>query len=115
MSRIRPGIVSRVPATMIGRRRPKRVFNRSDHAPTSGGTAIARKPPMPMANPIAPFWDPFDTTASTWLWISTVVRGIQRKLLPNQKALRAVWRTFPKEASVVPVTAAAVAMAARLS
>jgi hypothetical protein len=40
-----------------------------------------------------------------------VVRGIQRKLLPNQKALNAVCRRLPKEASVVPVTAAAVAMA----
>jgi hypothetical protein len=34
------------------------------------------------------FCDPFGTTESIWVWIMTVVRGIQRKLLPNQKALR---------------------------
>src|SRR5438309_179285 len=41
------------PATMIGRRRPKRVFRRSDHAPTMGGTVIARTPPIPSATPKA--------------------------------------------------------------
>jgi len=57
---------------------------------------MARKPPMPIAKPMAPFCEPLATTWSTWLWTSTVVSGIHMKLLPNQKALRAVCLRFPK-------------------
>src|SRR5260370_1582126 len=70
---------------MIGRRRPNRVFRRSDQAPTIGGTVIASRPPRPSATPTAVFCVPFGTTPSIWVWISTVVSGIHRKLLPNQK------------------------------
>jgi hypothetical protein len=80
---------------MIGLRRPKRVFSRSDQAPTSGGTVMASTPPRPSATPMAVFCDPFGTTESTCVWIRTVVSGIHRKLLPNQKALRAVCCKFP--------------------
>ena len=60
---------------------------------------------------MAVFCDPFGTTESIWFWIRTVVRGIQRKLLPNQKALSPACRRLPKAASVGPPTAAAVTTA----
>src|SRR5260370_576783 len=76
-------------------RRPNRVVNRSDHAPTSGGTVMANTPPRPSATPMAVFRTSLGTTSSTWAWIRTVVSGIQRKLLPNQNALSAVCCRFP--------------------
>src|SRR6266851_4961785 len=82
---------------MIGRRRPNRVFKRSDHAPTSGGTVMANTPPRPSATPMAVFRTSLGTTSSTWAWIRTVVSGIQRKLLPNQNALSAVCCRFRSE------------------
>ena len=43
------------------------------------------------------FWrSRWGTTSSIWDWSKTVVSGIQRKLLPNQKALSAAWRRLPK-------------------
>ena len=62
------------------------------------------------ATPIAVFCMPLGTTSSTWDWMRTVVRGIQRKLLPNQKALSAVCWRFPYSA-VLPSDVLAVAMA----
>ena len=40
-----------VPTTMIGRRRPKRLWMRSDQCPTIGGTTIAKKEPNPSIRP----------------------------------------------------------------
>jgi hypothetical protein len=60
---------------------------------------------------MAAFWDPFGTTASTWPWTRTVVSGIQRKFIPNQKELRAICLRFPNDGSVRGGAATAVAMA----
>ena len=96
---------------MIGRRRPKRLWMRSDQAPTSGGTVIARNPPTPRATPMPVFCRSFwGTTSSTWDWRRTVVSGIHRKLLPNQKALSAAClRLLNPVAVLVGMAAAAVA------
>src|SRR5207245_9862197 len=95
----------------VGGRRPDRVWRRSGRGGTSGGTVIASRPPIPRGTPIAVFCDRFGTTESIWFWIRTVVRGIQRKLLPNQKAPSPACRRLPKAASVGPPTAAAVTTA----
>src|SRR5258708_3227011 len=73
----RPGRVSTVAATMIGRRRPKGVERRSGMVPTL-------------------VWLALGTTASIWFWMTAVVRGCHMKKLPNQKALRAACLRFPK-------------------
>src|SRR5438270_8259998 len=85
---------------MIGRRRPKGVFSRSEIAPTIGGIVIAKSPPTLTARPIAVPWLALGTTASIWFWMTTVVSGCQRKKLPNQNALSAVCLRFPNR--VVP-------------
>ena len=64
---------------------------------------------------MAVFCEPFGTTESIWFWIRTVVRGIQRKLLPNQKALSPACLRLPNPAAARPSTAAAVATGARLA
>src|SRR6266849_9964649 len=47
------------------------------------------------------------TTSSIWFWITTVVSGCHKKKLPNQNALRAVWRRLPKRVGAGPTAATA--------
>ena len=96
---------------MIGRRRPKGVFSRSEIAPTIGGIVIAKSPPTLTARPIAVPWLALGTTASIWFWMTTVVSGCQRKKLPNQNALSAVCLRFPNR--VVPGARAAAELTAQ--
>src|ERR1700694_5068076 len=92
-------MVRRDAPIMIGRRRPNRVFKRSDQYPTRGGTAVDSTPPRPTARPRAEFFSPDGTTDLISVWIKRVVTGIQRKLLPNQKALSAACLRCPNPAS----------------